>query len=71
MNRTLKRKKRRNLNNEYGVNLRQDELSPGLNPNLGSSPLDRGSEEEHLLNDQGDENQLRNEKGPKFVWKIR
>ncbi|TWT27937.1 general stress protein [Planomicrobium sp. CPCC 101110] len=43
-----------NLNREDGVNRRQDEQSPGVDPNLGPAPFGRDSEEEHLLNDQGD-----------------
>ena len=38
-----------NLNREEGVNRRQDEQSPGVDPNLGPAPFGRDSEEEHLL----------------------
>ncbi|TWT04899.1 general stress protein [Planomicrobium sp. CPCC 101079] len=43
-----------NLNREDGVNRRQDEQSPGVDPNLGPAPFGRDSEEEHLLNDRRD-----------------
>lgn len=43
-----------NLNREDGVNRRQDEQSPGVDPNLGPAPFGRDSEEEHLLNDRED-----------------
>ena len=36
------------LNREDGVNRRQDEPSPGVDPNLGPAPFGRDSEEEHL-----------------------
>lgn len=50
-----------NLNREEGVNRRQDEQSPGVDPNLGPAPFGRDSEEEHLLNDrQDDVNQQQN-----------
>ncbi|PSL31629.1 heat induced stress protein YflT [Planomicrobium soli] len=39
-----------NLNREEGINRRQDEQSPGVDPNLGPAPFGRDSEEEHLLN---------------------
>lgn len=38
-----------NLNREDGVNRRQDEQSPGVDPNLGPAPFGRDSKEEHLL----------------------
>lgn len=41
------------LNRESGVNRRQDEPSPGVDPNLGPAPFGRDSEEEKLLRDQG------------------
>ncbi|WP_298826927.1 general stress protein [uncultured Planococcus sp.] len=41
-----------NLLREDGVNRRQDEPSPGVDPNLGPAPFGRDSEEEHLLNDE-------------------
>lgn len=41
-----------NLVREAGVNRRQDEPSPGVDPNLGPAPFGRDSEEEHLLNDE-------------------
>lgn len=41
------------LNREDGVNLRQDEQSPGVDPNLGPAPFGRDSEEEKLLRDNG------------------
>lgn len=44
-----------NLNREDGVNRRQDEQSPGIDPNLGPAPFGRDSEEEHLLNDRRDD----------------
>lgn len=44
-----------NLNREDGVNRRQDEQSPGVDPNLGPAPFGRDSEEEHLLNDRRDD----------------
>lgn len=40
-----------NLLREDGVNRRQDEPSPGVDPNLGPAPFGRDSEEEKLLND--------------------
>lgn len=43
-----------NLNREDGVNRRQDEQSPGVDPNLGPAPFGRDSEEEHLLRDNDD-----------------
>ncbi|MDQ0429006.1 hypothetical protein QOZ98_001833 [Planomicrobium stackebrandtii] len=43
-----------NLLREAGVNRRQDEPSPGVDPNLGPAPFGRDSEEEHLLNDDLD-----------------
>ncbi|WP_422123790.1 general stress protein [Planococcus sp. X10-3] len=43
------------LNREEGVNRRQDEPSPGVDPNLGPAPFGRDSEEEKLLrNDNQD-----------------
>lgn len=45
----------RNLNREKGVNKRQDEQSPGIDPNLGPAPFGRDSEEEHLANTQRDD----------------
>lgn len=42
------------LNREEGVNRRQDEQSPGVDPNLGPAPFGRDSEEEHLIRDQHD-----------------
>lgn len=42
------------LNREEGVNRRQDESSPGVDPNLGPAPFGRDSEEEHLTNDEAD-----------------
>ncbi|MFD1031242.1 general stress protein [Metaplanococcus flavidus] len=39
------------LNREEGVNRRQDEPSPGVDPNLGPAPFGRDSEEEKLLRD--------------------
>ncbi|WKA53778.1 general stress protein [Planococcus shixiaomingii] len=44
-----------NLNREDGINRRQDEQSPGVDPNLGPAPFGRDSEEEHLLNNQRDD----------------
>ncbi|MGI2327475.1 general stress protein [Planococcus sp. YIM B11945] len=41
-----------NLNREEGINRRQDEQSPGVDPNLGPAPFGRDSEEEHLINNQ-------------------
>ncbi|MBT2581676.1 general stress protein [Planococcus sp. ISL-109] len=43
------------LNREDGVNRRQNEPSPGADPNLGPAPFGRDSEEEHLLNDRRDD----------------
>ena len=43
-----------NLNREDGVNRRQDEQSPGVDPNLGPAPFGRDSEEEHLLRENDD-----------------
>lgn len=37
-----------NLLKESGVNRKQDEPSPGVDPNLGPAPFGRDSEEEHL-----------------------
>ncbi|RNF38207.1 general stress protein [Planococcus salinus] len=45
----------RNLNREDGVNKRQDEPSPGVDPNLGPAPFGRDSEEEHLANTERDD----------------
>ncbi|MGM0897798.1 MAG: general stress protein [Bacillota bacterium] len=39
------------LNREDGVNRRQDEPSPGVDPNLGPAPFGRDSEEQHLADD--------------------
>lgn len=44
------------LNREEGVNRRQDEPSPGVDPNLGPAPFGRDSEEEHLIRDNDDYN---------------
>ncbi len=44
------------LNREDGVNRRQDEPSPGVDPNLGPAPFGRDSEEEHLIRDNDDRN---------------
>jgi hypothetical protein len=44
------------LNQEDGINRRQDQQSPGVDPNLGPAPFGRDSEEEHLLNDKRDDN---------------
>lgn len=41
-----------NLNREDGVNRRQDEHSPGVDPNLGPAPFGRDSEEERLLTEE-------------------
>lgn len=41
-----------NLNRQDGVNLRQDEPSPGTDPNLGPAPFGRDSEEERLLKEE-------------------
>lgn len=44
-----------NLLHEEGINNRQDEPSPGADPNLGPAPFGRNSEEEELMNNrQGD-----------------
>jgi len=45
------------LNREDGVNRRQDEQSPGVDPNLGPAPFGRDSEEEHLIREQYDGNE--------------
>ncbi|WP_033543451.1 general stress protein [Planococcus sp. CAU13] len=42
------------LNREDGVNRRQDEQSPGVDPNLGPAPFGRDSEEERLIRDEFD-----------------
>lgn len=42
------------LNREDGVNRRQDEQSPGVDPNLGPAPFGRDSEEERLLRGNDD-----------------
>lgn len=42
------------LNREEGINRRQDEPSPGVDPNLGPAPFGRDSEEEHLIRDNDD-----------------
>ena len=47
-----------------GVNRREDEQSPGIDPNLGPAPFGRDSEEEHLLNDQHDDHKD-DDKNPK------
>ncbi|RAZ79537.1 general stress protein [Planococcus halotolerans] len=52
------------LNREEGVNRRQDEPSPGVDPNLGPAPFGRDSEEEHLVRDNDDYND-RNGSGQK------
>lgn len=52
-----------------GVNRRQDDQSPGVDPNLGPAPFGRDSEEEHLLNNQDrDDNgpRHRGDKGPYY-----
>ncbi|MDN7244456.1 general stress protein [Planococcus shenhongbingii] len=43
------------LNTDDGVHRRQDDQSPGVDPNLGPAPFGRDSEEEHLLNDRNDD----------------
>ncbi len=43
------------LERKEGINSRQDEQSPGADPNLGPAPFGRDSEEEHLLNDRRDD----------------
>ncbi len=43
------------LNREDGVNRRQDEPSPGVNPNLGPAPFGRDSEEEKLARNENGE----------------
>lgn len=45
-----------NLLRADGVNRRQDEPSPGVDPNLGPAPFGRDSEEEYLLNEERGEN---------------
>ena len=42
------------LNREDGINRRQDESSPGVDPNLGPAPFGRDSEEEQLVRDNDD-----------------
>ncbi|TAA73218.1 general stress protein [Planococcus salinarum] len=42
------------LNREEGINRRQDEPSPGVDPNLGPAPFGRDSEEEHLIRGNDD-----------------
>ncbi|HSJ37913.1 MAG TPA: general stress protein [Planococcus sp. (in: firmicutes)] len=44
------------LNREEGINRRQDEPSPGVDPNLGPAPFGSDSEEERLINDSDDHN---------------
>lgn len=48
------------IDSDDGVNRRQDDQSPGIDPNLGPAPFGRDSEEEHLLNDQN-----RDDSGPR------
>lgn len=43
------------INSEDGVHRRQDDQSPGVDPNLGPAPFGRDSEEEHLLADRNDD----------------
>lgn len=43
------------LNREDGINRRQDEPSPGVDPNLGPAPFGRDSEEEKLIRDSYDD----------------
>lgn len=45
-----------NLLREEGVNRRQSEPSPGVDPNLGPAPFGRDSKEEKLLNDKQSSN---------------
>lgn len=47
-----KNKREEKLNREEGVNRRQDEPSPGVDPNLGPAPFGRNSEEEHLIEEE-------------------
>lgn len=42
------------LNREDGVNRRQDEPSPGVDPNLGPAPFGRDSEEENIVKDDNE-----------------
>lgn len=42
------------INSDDGVHRRQDDQSPGVDPNLGPAPFGRDSEEEHLLADRDD-----------------
>lgn len=52
------------LNREDGVNRRQDEPSPGVDPNLGPAPFGRDSEEEKLArNENGDYEEALNPDG--------
>lgn len=55
------------IDGDDGVRRRQDDQSPGIDPNLGPAPFGRDSEEEHLLNDQdqnGGKPRHRSDEGP-------
>ena len=43
------------INSDDGVHRRQEDQSPGVDPNLGPAPFGRDSEEEHLLSDRNDD----------------
>lgn len=61
--------KRDVIDGDDGVHRRQDDQSPGVDPNLGPAPFGRDSEEEHLLNDQnrdGGESRHRSDEGPYY-----
>lgn len=53
------------IDGDDGVRRRQDDQSPGIDPNLGPAPFGRDSEEEHLLNDHDQDNSRhRSDRGP-------
>jgi hypothetical protein len=43
------------INSDDGIHRRQDDQSPGIDPNLGPAPFGRDSEEEHLLRGNNDD----------------
>lgn len=58
------------LDQKDGVNRREDEQSPGVDPNLGPAPFGRDSEEEHLLNDTPRRDDYEHEQNPRDGRKL-
>lgn len=58
------------LDQQDGINRREDEQSPGVDPNLGPAPFGRDSEEEHLLNDTPRRGDHENEKNSREGRKL-